>query len=111
MFLVSSDAMCDICMEPYDDTRTLPHSIPCGHIFCGDCLVANPRHNCPTCRAPYQHAALRRLHVDFPPTGTAQLRETARTLQQRFATVIVRGAAEGQTLRQIIDDCESFLRS
>ncbi|KAF8217635.1 hypothetical protein K438DRAFT_1556422 [Mycena galopus ATCC 62051] len=49
-------ATCSICLEPF----TAPMSLPCGHIFCRDCIrrTVNSlnscaiQHFCPTCRAP-----------------------------------------------------------
>ncbi|KAJ7863744.1 hypothetical protein B0H14DRAFT_3862719 [Mycena olivaceomarginata] len=49
-------ATCSICLEPF----TSPVSLPCGHIFCRDCIrrtVASSKpciiQNCPACRTRY----------------------------------------------------------
>jgi len=50
-------ATCSICFEAF----TLPVSLPCGHIFCRQCIrrAVNSiqsytiQYSCPTCRAPY----------------------------------------------------------
>ncbi|KAF8996672.1 hypothetical protein BDZ89DRAFT_796060 [Hymenopellis radicata] len=56
--------MCAICLGPYKDAV----SIPCGHIFCEECLL-NVTH-CPKCRRPFRdgiphHTAIRRVFIDF----------------------------------------------
>ncbi|KAF7330034.1 RING-type domain-containing protein [Mycena kentingensis (nom. inval.)] len=48
---------CSICYERFSS----PVSVPCGHVFCRDCLLhtidaiksPNIQHFCPACRAPY----------------------------------------------------------
>ncbi len=48
---------CSICLCPHTD----PHIIPCGHVFCKDCLVNAARTNhsfrnrCPHCLRVYTH--------------------------------------------------------
>ncbi|KAJ7252641.1 hypothetical protein C8J57DRAFT_1077336 [Mycena rebaudengoi] len=48
---------CSICFEPFK----APVSLPCGHIFCRECIArtvdsvdaCSIQHFCPACRAPY----------------------------------------------------------
>ncbi|KAJ7252648.1 hypothetical protein C8J57DRAFT_1077427 [Mycena rebaudengoi] len=48
---------CSICFEPFK----APVSLPCGHIFCRECIArtvdsvdaSSIQHFCPACRAPY----------------------------------------------------------
>ncbi|KAJ7199155.1 hypothetical protein GGX14DRAFT_299186, partial [Mycena pura] len=47
---------CSICYEPF----TSPISIPCGHVFCQECIrrhcdskSCSPQNFCPTCRSPF----------------------------------------------------------
>ncbi|KAJ6470229.1 hypothetical protein C8R47DRAFT_1149075 [Mycena vitilis] len=50
-------ATCSICYEPF----TSPVSLPCGHVFCRECLrrtveavkSRTMQHSCPSCRASY----------------------------------------------------------
>ncbi|QRV83819.1 Zinc finger, C3HC4 type (RING finger) protein [Ceratobasidium sp. AG-Ba] len=44
---------CSICFQEYDSERS-PHTIPCGHVFCGECLYTSLDYNeqCPLCRSP-----------------------------------------------------------
>ncbi|KAJ7669453.1 hypothetical protein DFH06DRAFT_1038564 [Mycena polygramma] len=50
-------ATCSICYEPF----TSPVSLPCGHVFCRECLrraveavkSRTVQHSCPSCRASY----------------------------------------------------------
>ncbi|KAF7348650.1 RING-type domain-containing protein [Mycena venus] len=50
-------ATCSICLEPFN----FPVSLPCGHIFCRECIrrtvdslkSCSIQHFCPACRAPY----------------------------------------------------------
>ncbi|KAJ7725429.1 hypothetical protein DFH07DRAFT_931523 [Mycena maculata] len=53
---------CSICYERF----TAPVSLPCGHVFCRECLrltvdsikSCNVQHWCPTCRVPYSVVTL-----------------------------------------------------
>ncbi|VDC08035.1 unnamed protein product [Peniophora sp. CBMAI 1063] len=61
---------CDICLEHFEppgsgedrDGKT-PHVLPCGHVFCLECLV-HVEGPCPTCRSQFRHDRVHRLHVD-----------------------------------------------
>ncbi|KAF8916151.1 hypothetical protein CPB85DRAFT_371400 [Mucidula mucida] len=57
--------MCAICLGPYRDAV----SIPCGHIFCEECLPFDVT-QCPKCRRPFRdgilrHTAIRKVFIDF----------------------------------------------
>ena len=44
---------CAICMDTFDN----PHSLPCMHTFCYDCIQqwsrATPEAKCPLCKLPF----------------------------------------------------------
>eukprot|EP00927_Polykrikos_kofoidii_P067319 TRINITY_DN62820_c0_g1_i1.p1 TRINITY_DN62820_c0_g1~~TRINITY_DN62820_c0_g1_i1.p1 ORF type:complete len:499 (-),score=67.06 TRINITY_DN62820_c0_g1_i1:153-1574(-) len=47
---------CPLCFGPYRD----PHLLPCGHTFCSDCIEQLQPCLCPTCRAAFRRADVRR---------------------------------------------------
>lgn len=58
--LCNGDNDCGICQEPYcrDDETKNPVVLPCGHIFCDDCMVKwfhpeNMANTCPKCRRAF----------------------------------------------------------
>jgi RING finger protein 170 len=69
------DADCVICLGPLARPMEL---LPCGHLFCEECLVAFVearafQSQCPTCRAPIELVApcFRRFPPDEPPAQIA----------------------------------------
>ncbi|KAI0367604.1 hypothetical protein BV20DRAFT_551588 [Pilatotrama ljubarskyi] len=94
---------CVVCLEALKD----PAALPCGHVFCYDCVIRLIRsvtpyttnHFCPTCKQPYvitnvdptlvphhlrQHItpAIRKLHLEYtiplPANGAATNAECER---------------------------------
>lgn len=52
---------CLLCSEPFDLNVRLPMVLTCQHTFCAQCmenLTEWGRHQCPTCRAPYQSQSM-----------------------------------------------------
>ncbi|KAF8634213.1 hypothetical protein AX15_001022 [Amanita polypyramis BW_CC] len=74
---------CNICING----PVSPVCLPCGHIFCNDCLFRGIRaiapfttmHHCPACQIPYSTATLDPVIV--PPHLRANLLPSVRTLQ------------------------------
>ena len=71
---------CPICMDAVE--RAV--QVPCGHVFCSDCLAINQslgesRHDCPVCRTPFRSRGV---------TVADVARDTMRMLQR-----LVPGAA------------------
>ncbi|TFK50347.1 hypothetical protein OE88DRAFT_242522 [Heliocybe sulcata] len=71
MLTFNAGSVCDVCAEEYSPNRR-PHSIACGHVFCGACCTAivektSPRLSptCPFCRDPFTAASIRLIRVDF----------------------------------------------
>ncbi|KAK7049851.1 hypothetical protein VNI00_005281 [Paramarasmius palmivorus] len=72
MLFIHLSSECDVCQLHYteDNTEKSPHTIPCGHVFCKECLetVASGhtgnRGPCPICRHPFQANSIKKLHVD-----------------------------------------------
>ncbi|KAF8066654.1 hypothetical protein FPV67DRAFT_1495829 [Lyophyllum atratum] len=52
--IIHPSSCCDVCLEPltYDEPRP-PFAIPCGHIFCIECLHQMHPSICPLCRKPF----------------------------------------------------------
>ncbi|KAF9067924.1 hypothetical protein BDP27DRAFT_1328002, partial [Rhodocollybia butyracea] len=72
MLIVHADSRCDVCLDPYEwqaDTNVkAPYAIPCGHIFCKQCLESIQSEHCPLCRKRYAREGIKKLHMDPPPT-------------------------------------------
>ncbi|KAG8678691.1 hypothetical protein FRC08_017578, partial [Ceratobasidium sp. 394] len=53
---------CSICYFDFDAERS-PHCIPCGHIFCRECLITALDHSdrCPVCRDPCAVEEIRKV--------------------------------------------------
>lgn len=51
---------CEICTEQYKND-TVPACLPCGHVFCNDCLHRINNKACPTCRRTYDTDQIRRV--------------------------------------------------
>ncbi|KAJ3759385.1 hypothetical protein FB446DRAFT_633045 [Lentinula raphanica] len=71
MLIVHRSSCCDVCLDPYswqdDSTLKEPYAIPCGHIFCKECLERTATATCPLCRKRFSRDAIKRLHMDAPP--------------------------------------------
>ena len=72
---------CPICLDAVE--RAV--QVPCGHVFCSDCLAINQslgesRHDCPSCRTPFRSRGV---------TVADVARDTIRMLQR----YVVPGAA------------------
>lgn len=54
---------CEICFENMETKNV--SSVPCGHIFCRECIVKSLEHSncCPLCRAPTEVRNLRRIYL------------------------------------------------
>ncbi|KAI0332716.1 hypothetical protein GY45DRAFT_1229534, partial [Cubamyces sp. BRFM 1775] len=101
---------CVVCLDTLKD----PAALPCGHVFCNDCVIRLVRsvspfstsHFCPTCKKPYtisnvdpnlvphhlrQHVtpSVRKLHLEYslptPVNGTATNAECERLLAENVS--------------------------
>lgn len=67
--IIHPSSCCDVCLEllTYDEPKP-PYAIPCGHIFCKDCLhTINPR-ICPLCRKAFLPERSKKLITgELPP--------------------------------------------
>lgn len=72
MLIVHPSSTCDVCLEPFawQNQTATPHAIPCGHIFCLQCLQSTHPSNCPLCRKAYIPERVKKLHVDPCTTET-----------------------------------------
>lgn len=113
---------CSICLEGFKR----PVSLPCGHVFCTECLArtvqavqpARNFHSCPTCRTtysivpvsssaippqlrPFVSASIRRVYLDgdapVAPDGSAD--PSSPSTSHESSDEIARLRAENQTLR------------
>ncbi|KAJ7258170.1 hypothetical protein C8J57DRAFT_1472345 [Mycena rebaudengoi] len=51
---ISPGSACDVCLEQFGADHKAPCSIPCGHVFCVDCLDHLARPTCPLCRTSFE---------------------------------------------------------
>ena len=75
--------------------------VPCGHVFCSDCLAINQslgesRHDCPVCRTPFRSRGV---------TVADVARDTMRMLQRLVPGA---AAAPAPTSPSYSDDAEDF---
>ncbi|KAK0216838.1 hypothetical protein IW262DRAFT_1276481 [Armillaria fumosa] len=119
MLCLGSGSTCDVCLEPFGNDTKAPCSIECGHVFCLNCLNQITRLKCPLCRSRFEPQGFVKLHIDVddvrssshsperpPSTSPAELE--ARRLQEAIANIANEGSTEA-SLRQLIQDCKSFL--
>ncbi|KAJ6551218.1 hypothetical protein B0H19DRAFT_164463 [Mycena capillaripes] len=118
MLSLGPGSACDVCLEPFGAELKAPCSIPCGHIFCVNCLHQVARPTCPLCRTPFDTRHTIKLHIDvdninvlpsfdempLPPNSD----DGARQLQERITNVAASGATEIQTT-QLTEECKKFL--
>ena len=83
---------CPICLDAVE--RAV--QVPCGHVFCSDCLAINQslgesRHDCPSCRTPFRSRGV---------TVADVARDTIRMLQR----YVVPGAAAAPVAYDYDDD-------
>lgn len=50
---------CGVCFTPYDNSSHKPLSLPCGHVFCGECLQKLSQRDELTCPLDYSRHFLR----------------------------------------------------
>ncbi|KAJ6498582.1 hypothetical protein C8R47DRAFT_971708 [Mycena vitilis] len=118
MLSLGPGSTCDICLEPFGADLKAPCSIPCGHVFCVNCLHQLPRPSCPFCRTPFESRQAIKLHVDLDSIKApasfdgvpvpANSDEGARHLQDKITHVAATGATEIQTT-QLTEECKTFL--
>ncbi|KAG2364209.1 hypothetical protein BDR07DRAFT_1459881 [Suillus spraguei] len=75
MLTLSPGSVCDVCAEEYN-SRCVPHSIPCGHIFCWNCCHKIVRKTlprlqaaCPFCSNHFISDDVRLIHINFLESG------------------------------------------
>ncbi|KAK0443117.1 uncharacterized protein EV420DRAFT_1278094 [Desarmillaria tabescens] len=119
MLCLGSGSTCDVCLEPFGNDTKAPCSIECGHVFCLNCLNQITRLKCPLCRSRFEPQGFVKLHIDVddvrssshsperPPSASPAELE-ARRLQEAIANIANEGSTEA-SLRQLIQDCKSFL--
>ncbi|GAW09064.1 hypothetical protein LENED_011193 [Lentinula edodes] len=71
MLIVHPSSCCDVCLDPYswqeETTLKEPYAIPCGHIFCKECLERTATATCPLCRKRFNRDSIKKLHMDALP--------------------------------------------
>ncbi|KAJ8503089.1 hypothetical protein ONZ45_g11157 [Pleurotus djamor] len=119
MLTLAPGSACDVCLEPFDHASHAPHSIRCGHVFCMSCLQHLHPPSCPLCRQSFGSESIIKLHIDLdnirplnngsaPEAPSQSADHEARRLQEAIADIANRGASE-QHLRNVIDECRTFL--
>jgi hypothetical protein len=136
MLVISSSSVCDVCLEAYGptDSARAAHLIPCGHIFCGQCIthllepqlppphIAQPG-ACPLCRHHFFPEETRKLIIDVSegagaPTGSSPPRASSfpptaapvsRHIMASMLQIVNEGSSE-ENVRSVLDQCKSFLQ-
>ncbi|KAF8511440.1 hypothetical protein JB92DRAFT_2934442 [Gautieria morchelliformis] len=75
MLVADPSSACDVCLEAFSSSRECWCIVPCGHIFCRECLNRLTQTICPVCRASLGNpdASPIKVHgVDFSkcPSGS-----------------------------------------
>ncbi|KAF9042719.1 hypothetical protein BDZ89DRAFT_253374 [Hymenopellis radicata] len=131
--IVHASSTCDVCLNPYvfdgQNTDQSPHTIPCGHIFCRECLqsIVSMRSAsflmptqgngvCPLCRKPFRDmTAVRKLHMDAAPTEPEiPSQSEEQVFLQRLMTlswVSSESNDEQETRETVIAETETWLSS
>ncbi|KAJ7359069.1 hypothetical protein DFH08DRAFT_844947 [Mycena albidolilacea] len=113
MLSIGPCSTCGVCLEPFGPQLKAPCSIPCGHVFCVNCLTPVTdltRHNCPLCRSPFDEQDIVRLHVDDSDTLPFPSHDDeARRLLTEIAAVN-NVTTERRTI-EVIEECKKFLRN
>ena len=91
---------CPICMDAVE--RAV--QVPCGHVFCSDCLAINQslgesRHDCPVCRTPFRSRGV---------TVADVARDTMRMLQRLVPGAAAAPAPAPTSPTSYSDDAEDF---
>jgi hypothetical protein len=129
MLIVHSSSTCDICLEPFTWalTSATPHVIPCGHVFCSQCVIDQIRHTvqrfslsfrclqsvhpsrCPFCRKLYDPQRVKKLHVDphLPEDEDNAILQTNRLIR-RLASASGEDTPE-EIVRAAIADASTWL--
>ncbi|EPT04854.1 hypothetical protein FOMPIDRAFT_1112651 [Fomitopsis schrenkii] len=119
MLVLDSSSTCDVCLEPYSETK-VPHVINCGHAFCLRCLQLLTRQICPLCRRDFEPVHVRRLHTDKgdgrantpPPSFDDELDEPsahARHLQGKISSIVLEGAT-ALDVKNTLEDVTEWLK-
>ncbi|KAF8201315.1 hypothetical protein K438DRAFT_1582265 [Mycena galopus ATCC 62051] len=116
MLSLAPGSACDVCLEPFGAELKAPCSIPCGHVFCVNCLHQVARPSCPLCRTPFDTRQTIKLHIDLDSISPSSLELTppsnaddgARQLQNRITQLAATGGSERDTT-ELTADCKKFL--
>ena len=62
---------CNVCLNEWDEQKCIPRMLPCGHSFCGDCLLllfkpSSKELTCPKCLLPHKADNVDKLDKLFP---------------------------------------------
>ena len=80
---------CGVCFKTYNHQDKKPHSLPCGHTFCLECLKQINKHSIIKCpfdkiqhhvivdNLPVNYAILTGLPISQPSTGTPGSKDTS----------------------------------
>ena len=62
---------CNVCLNEWSEQKCIPRMLPCGHSFCGDCLLllfkpSNKELTCPKCLVPHKAESADKVDKVFP---------------------------------------------
>jgi len=132
MLTLRAGSSCDICFENFaEEEYRIPSSIPCGHVFCSECVSSAPGSSvslnslpsclgrypcvCALCRTPFREDQIIRLRIDLEgpapePEPEGLDKSEAQRLSKAVADIAVNGIAQGP-MQQLIEETRAFLSS
>ena len=62
---------CNVCLNEWSEQKCIPRMLPCGHSFCGDCLLllfkpSSKELTCPKCLVPHKAESADKVDKVFP---------------------------------------------
>ncbi|GLB40949.1 hypothetical protein LshimejAT787_0901640 [Lyophyllum shimeji] len=104
--IIHPSSCCDVCLEPltYDEPRP-PFAIPCGHIFCRECLHMMHPSICPLCRKPFIPDRSKKLITGEGTESDAD--RTAAALLQRLVVSWDPGVPEEERVA-LVEEVDRF---
>uniref|UniRef100_A0A8C2WPX1 Tripartite motif containing 25 n=1 Tax=Cyclopterus lumpus TaxID=8103 RepID=A0A8C2WPX1_CYCLU len=104
---LEDELTCSICLSPFD----CPVTIPCGHNFCQDCLLATWKdsYSCPQCRTHFAtKPELKKNTVLSSVVQTFSLRSKSKSKSKSEATLI---AEESEAEKEDVIRCDTCMEA
>ncbi|KAF7310756.1 RING-type domain-containing protein [Mycena chlorophos] len=70
--ILHASSTCDVCLESFLSLEGEVFAIPCGHLFCLNCLQNIRPPTCPMCRRSFAHERAKRIYIELPERDEAR---------------------------------------